>query len=229
MIITTTRKIISSEINYMLEDTIIGLTKKTISTRINYRDYIDYTGIEHNSYDPLNGYLVDQSIKNILNNELEATKEKDLYGLIKRLSEKNPSFQYRIENYNYNDLQQYIIRHCSEISADYIIVSTGISNIISLSRSFIFNSHNSSSFLCYQVGILQNISVIMNPYLSYTDTTILFGKTNEIVYIEKEKEFSRISCPEYNENIVYQYINFVNKPESSEKFRKMEAINMEEI
>jgi len=167
-------------------------------------------------------------VVNKLTNLSELNKQKDLYNLIKTLAEKN----YPINQY-YRDLDGLfrIINTNSMISdTNYVICNGNLSIDLESHPSYvrIINSYsvrgNGNIYLSGQINLPnRTISVITNPYLSYTDTTLLFGNSNEIYYIEKSNKETIFRSGQF---ILTESYNFVNNQSSYLRFKKINVIHI---
>lgn len=219
MLLTKTYKITTQENSYILGGEQIRLVEKTTTALRDRQMYNrDYTGIDYDSY-----------VRNILFSQLEHTKEQDLYGLMKTLSERNNPIT---QVYNFQDPQRlFNLIDVTRItmSSDFIITNTTIANEISQVPSFRF-TQNINSSLCYKSGNLSNrLDVIVNPNLGINDNTILFGKTFEIIYIEKRINFHSQDNIINTEDVASQYLNFVSNINSYNKFKKITLVNVNEM
>lgn len=167
-------------------------------------------------------------VVNKLTNLSELNKQKDLYDLIKTLSEKN----YPINQY-YRDLDGLfrIINTNSMISdTNYVICNGNLSIDLESHPSYvrIINSYtvrgNGNIYLSGQINLPnRTISVITNPYLSFSDTTLLFGSSNEIYYIEKSNKETTFRSGQF---ILTESYNFVNNQSSYLRFKKINVIHI---
>ena len=198
MLSRITNKIISSDINYTIENVTISLPLKEELIHLS----------------ELNGEIA----SNILYNNSEISKQKDLYGLIERLSEKN-----QVNTYTVNTLTQLVdtMRYFCEINnSNYIICNKFLSERLESHRSFLsLNSPFRDNGYIYVNGTLGNYYLITNPYLLRSDNTILFGPSREILYIENFNK--TITLDNYHNFKLTENYNFVNSIDSYLKFKKI--------
>lgn len=164
-------------------------------------------------------------VVNKLTNLSELNKQKDLYDLIKTLAEKNHSFNqyYRSLDELFGVINDNIINS----DANYIICNGNLSIDLESHPSYIrINNHrrNVNIYLSGQINLPnRTISVITNPYLSFSDTTLLFGKSDEIFYIEKNNKQTTFNDGQF---ILTESYNFVNNQSSYLRYKKINVIHI---
>lgn len=153
------------------------------------------------------GMEVDPYLQNMLINDNEHSKEKEIYLRLKKLSKRSEYetrtywqklffewFEFEpkhfVEETDIKGLVQKIMVYSNLLAvrsrmgaADFVIVNSRIGSMISDSPAFSFfpiNPNINSNGLSYAIGSLGGrIKVIINPNLRFSDETIILGRNNQ--------------------------------------------------